>query len=120
MISLLLTLPAAFMDMVPSKVARTAASRGGPSTMGILDEVDKWIETNVGKVQKKSNVAGGSGWSTCTRYAIEGSDKELFVKASGSRNLESMFLGEALGLKALGASGALAIPEVLHLSLIHI
>lgn len=85
--------------------------------MGIFDDVDGWIVKEVGAIKSKSGVGGGSGWSTCTRYSIdshEGQKRELFVKVSGSANMESMFLGEALGLKALGASGALAIPEVLH------
>ena len=36
----------------------------------------------------------------------------MVVKASSSKPLERMFLGEALGLKALRESGHLAIPEV--------
>ena len=109
--SLALLLP----SMLPDSARLTSArSRSGNPSMGVLDDVDNWLTKNVGPIAKKSGVGGGSGWSTCTRYAIEGSDRELFVKASGSRNLESMFLGEALGLKALGVSGSLAIPEVLH------
>lgn len=111
---------AAALAVLPSmlfpatKLASVAATTrgGGMASMRVLDDVDKWIEGNVGVIKSKSNVGGGSGWSTCTRIAVE--DRELFVKASGSRNLESMFLGEALGLKALGQAGSLAIPEVLH------
>ena len=43
-------------------------------------------------------------------------DADIVVKASGSKPLESMFLGEALGLKALGASKTLKIPEVYHMA----
>ena len=59
-------------------------------------------------------MGGGSGWASCTKYVLEKDGKELFVKASPSRTLDSMFLGEGLGLKALGAAGSLAIPEVYH------
>lgn len=90
------------------------ATRGCHPSMSVMNDVDKWIESNVGAVASRSGAGGGSGWSQCTRYKIEGSDKELFVKASGSRNLESMFLGEAKGLQALYECGKLAIPEVLH------
>ena len=82
--------------------------------MAILDECEQWIGKNIGPIDKKSSVGGGSGWASCTRFTIQGSDQELFVKASPSRNLETMFLGEAVGLKALGASGSLAIPKVFH------
>ena len=36
------------------------------------------------------------------------------MKASGTKNLEQMFLGEALGLRALRASGTMAVPEVFN------
>ena len=66
--------------------------------MALRDEIDSWIAGNVGSIKQKRDV-DGSGWSSCMRYTIDGSDQELFVKASTSKNLESMFLGEALGLR---------------------
>ena len=83
-----------------------------PPNMHVMGDAEKWIADNVGKIDNKNGVGGGSGWSSCMKYKAGG--KELFVKASGSKRLEEMFLGEAKGLQALGASGALAIPEVLH------
>ena len=80
--------------------------------MGTSDDAEKWITENMGKIKKKSGMGGGSGWASLTRYEVEGARCDLVVKASGSRNLESMFLGEGIGLKALGASAAMAIPEV--------
>lgn len=81
--------------------------------MGVIQDAEKWIESNLSPIKSKSGVGGGSGWASCTRYKLE-NDKELFVKASGSKTLDSMFLGEGLGLKALGAAGSMAIPEVYH------
>ena len=43
---------------------------------------------------------------------VEGHRCDVVVKASSSKPLERMFLGEALGLRALRESGHLAIPEV--------
>ena len=48
------------------------------------------------QVAKKTTL-GGSGWSAFRRYAVEGSDKEYFVKTS-SRNSDEMFLGEVQSL----------------------
>ena len=107
----LLLLPSMMPSFSHSNSAH--ATRGGQPTMGIMDDVDKYIETNVGKIASRSGVGGGSGWAQCVRYKIEGG-KELFVKASGNKPLEKMFLGEGLGLKALYECGKLAIPEVLH------
>ena len=90
----------------------SAALRVPPVSMSIANEIEKYIEDNIGSIKSKRGVGGGSGWSQCTRFTLD--SKELFVKSSPSKNLESMFLGEALGLKALGASGSLAIPEVFH------
>ena len=80
--------------------------------MGAMQDAEKWITENVGSITKTSGMGGGSGWASLSRYSVEGSRCDLVVKASSSRPLESMFLGEALGLKALGASGSMAIPEV--------
>ena len=81
---------------------------------GVTSDVETWIEKHVGAIASKRSVGGGSGWSSCLRYSLEGSDRELFVKASSSKPCEKMFLGEGLGLRALGAAGSLAIPEVFH------
>ena len=51
-----------------------------------------------------------------TRYSVEGLRCDVVVKASSSKPLERMFLGEALGLRALRDSGHLAIPEATMLS----
>mmetsp|Transcript_11074 Transcript_11074/g.35280 ORF Transcript_11074/g.35280 Transcript_11074/m.35280 type:complete len:374 (-) Transcript_11074:1762-2883(-) len=80
--------------------------------MSIASDAERWITSNLGSITSKRSMGGGSGWASLTRYAVEGHEKELVVKASGSRPLESMFLGEALGLRALGASGSMAVPEV--------
>ena len=100
--------------VVPTPGSHTSRCR--VPCMALRDEIDSWIAGAVGSIKQKRDVGGGSGWSSCMRYTIDGSDQELFVKASTSKNLESMFLGEALGLKALGASGkeTMAIPEVIH------
>jgi len=44
---------------------------------------------------------------------VEGADRSFFVKSS-SRPCDIMFLGEALGLRAMHASKSVRIPEVLH------
>lgn len=81
--------------------------------MGISDDAEAWITANVGAIASKRNMGGGSGWASLTRYSVEGARCDLVVKASGSRKLESMFLGEGLGLKALrAASGSMVVPEV--------
>ena len=80
--------------------------------MGVMQDAEKWITDNVGPITKTSGMGGGSGWVSLSRYSVEGSRCDLVVKASSSRPLETMFLGEALGLKALGKSGSMAIPEV--------
>ena len=78
---------------------------------------DEWITTNVGPISAKYRMRGGSGWSACAKYTAGG--QELFVKSSVAHDLSSMYLGEALGLKALSeaghhSGGSLTIPSVLR------
>ena len=80
--------------------------------MGIIQDAEKWITDNIGPIKSQRGMGGGSGWASLARYSVEGFDKDLVVKASGSKRLEQMFLGEAKGLQALRASGSMAIPEV--------
>jgi len=91
---------------------RAPTPRGTPISMSVMQDAEKWITDNVGAITKMSRMGGGSGWASLSRYQVEGSRCELVVKASGSKPLEKMFLGEGLGLKALGASGSMAVPEV--------
>jgi len=56
---------------------------------------------------------GGSGWAAFMRVAVKGSEREYFVKTS-NRLSDAMFLGEALGLRAMYAANAVRVPEVLH------
>ena len=84
--------------------------------MRVFDDAEKWIGDNLGAIVKKKPMGGGSGWASLSRYEVAGMDADIVVKASGSKPLESMFLGEALGLKALGASKTLKIPEVYHMA----
>lgn len=69
----------------------------------------KWIEKEIGAIVKSQRM-GGSGWASFSRHTT--TERELFVKTS-SRNLEQMFYGEALGLRAMHATGTIRIPEVL-------
>ena len=100
------------LQFVPA--ARPRAAR--QITMRIFDDAEKWIGDNLGAITKKKPMGGGSGWASLSRYEVAGMDADIVVKASGSKPLESMFLGEALGLKALGASKTLKIPEVYHMA----
>ena len=107
------TLCAGLLLPTPGQLPASARTRAC-LRMGITDDAQKWLTDNLGPITSKRGMGGGSGWASLTRYAVEGQTTEFVVKASGTRPLENMFLGEALGLKALGASGALAIPKVFH------
>lgn len=80
--------------------------------MGISQDAEEWISANVGPVERSSRM-GGSGWAAFMRVAVKGSEREYFVKTS-NRPSDAMFLGEALGLRAMYAANAVRIPEVLH------
>mmetsp|Transcript_12888 Transcript_12888/g.26117 ORF Transcript_12888/g.26117 Transcript_12888/m.26117 type:complete len:330 (-) Transcript_12888:86-1075(-) len=107
MLAFVLNAAALLLPSPPPLVSRAQVVR-----MGIVDDAEAWIASNLGAVTSKKPMGGGSGWASLTRYAAEGCRCDLVVKASGSRSLESMFLGEALGLKALGAADSMAVPEV--------
>ena len=88
--------------------------RGNQKLPSIFEDVDTWVEANLGPVTARSRLRGRSVFSVCARYAV-GGGKQLFVKASTSRRHEEMYLGEALGLEALThAESGLAVPAVLH------
>jgi len=80
--------------------------------MGISQDAEEWISANVGPVERSSRM-GGSGWAAFMRVAVKGSEREYFVKTS-NRLSDAMFLGEALGLRAMYAANAVRVPEVLH------
>ncbi|KAL1528572.1 hypothetical protein AB1Y20_009913 [Prymnesium parvum] len=104
-------LPRALPPARTSSCASARARHDVAPTMGIMQDAEKWITDNIGPIRKSSGM-GGSSWASLARYSVENSRCDLVVKASGSRNLESMFLGEGLGLRALGASGSVVVPEV--------
>ena len=64
------------------------------------EAVKDWIATNLdsGSVTRE-NFAGSSSWSSAYTYETESGTK-YFVKVALGRN-QSMFEGEALGLRAL-------------------
>ena len=96
----------------PTGRALTGRPLATQMRMGIAEDAEAWITENMGKITSKRGMGGGSGWASLTRYTVEGARCDLVVKASGTKNLERMFLGEALGLRALRASGSMAVPEV--------
>ncbi|KAK3240806.1 hypothetical protein CYMTET_49379 [Cymbomonas tetramitiformis] len=72
-----------------------------------------WIQQNMGSgaVVRKQN-AGYSDWASAYTFETENGSR-YFVKISPGRD-ESMFAGEAEGLKAMFATQTLRIPEILH------
>ncbi len=80
--------------------------------MGIDADAERWITQNIGPV-KRSQRLGGSSWASFSRYTVEGKDSDYFVKSS-SRPSDVMFLGEAVGLRAMHATGTVTVPEVMH------
>ncbi|GAB4824243.1 hypothetical protein N2152v2_011289 [Parachlorella kessleri] len=77
------------------------------------DAVTQWMEQHLegGKVAKQAFV-GGSGWSSAYTYVMTGGQK-YFVKLAMGRD-ETMFKGEALGLRAMYDTGTVRIPKVHH------
>ena len=100
----------------PTALRFTSRRHAAPTMRIIFDDAEKWIGDNLGAITKKKPMGGGSGWASLSRYEVAGMDADIVVKASSNKPLESMFLGEALGLKALGASKTLKIPEVYHMA----
>lgn len=78
------------------------------------DGAAAWIEEHMGmgKVTGTS-FAGGSSWSSAYVYATE-SGRKLFVKTALGRDPQSMFRGEAEGLRAVHATRTVRVPEVHH------
>ena len=101
-------LPTSALLRPPACARRSPA----PPQLGIASDAEAWITENLGPITSKRSMGGGSGWASLTRYAVEGARCDVVVKASGSRPLKSMFLGEGLGLKALRSAGSMAVPEV--------
>jgi len=89
------------------------SSRASAPHMGVIADAEKWISDNLAPIKDRKGGGGGSGWASINTYTLE-DGRELFVKASGSKNCQEMFLGEGLGLKALGVADSLAIPKVYH------
>ena len=86
--------------------------------MGGEGDIKQWFLSNgFGDVAKKGGSFGGSGWSSTSRW--QSAEKSFFVKTS-SKKCESMFLGEAAGLRAMkkaadsmgGDEDRLVVPEV--------
>jgi len=90
--------------------ASCLANRASAVTMGIDQDATAWIGSNLGAVEKSSSL-GGSGWSSFRRVSVEDDAREYFVKTS-NRPSDAMFLGEALGLRAMYSAEAVRIPEV--------
>ena len=80
----------------------------------VAEDAEAWLTFNLGNIASKRSMASGSGGASLMRYTLEGSRCDVVVKTSRSKNLEQMFLGEALGLRALRASGSMVVPEVFH------
>lgn len=108
----MLALAALFGSFVgPPLLARSVAPRNRAAhCMSVDDNALRWVEANVGAVEL-SSAAGGSGWASFKRVKAGG--RELFVKTS-SRPSNVMFLGEAVGLRAMHATDSVVVPDVLH------
>lgn len=80
-----------------------------------MSAATEWLATNGYTIQKQQG-GGGSGWASFGAIDVvapDGANRRLFVK-SARRSAREMFEGEALGLRALRATKALRIPEVVH------
>lgn len=92
-----------------SFVGRTPLAPRATPRMAANDDALRWVEANVGAIESSSS-AGGSGWASFRRVKAGG--RELFIKTS-SRPSDVMFLGEAVGLRAMHATDSVVVPEVL-------
>ena len=92
-----------------------AAPSPSPSPSRSSDPVADWINAHcsadLGRVIDAGLGGGGSGWARTCVYDTDTGQK-IFAKASG-RSAESMFRGEAEGLRAMKAAGTeLRVPTV--------
>lgn len=92
-----------------SFVGRAPLAPRATPRMAANDDALRWVEANVGAIESSSS-AGGSGWASFRRVKAGG--RELFIKTS-SRPSDVMFLGEAVGLRAMHATESVVVPEVL-------
>jgi len=90
-----------------SPTRRRAATRTRASTS--TDALDRWLERELGARVVERASAGGSQWARALTRELENGAR-VFVKTS-ERGAE-MFVGEAAGLRALGATGAFVVPRV--------
>jgi len=90
----------------------SAPSQGQGGSKAAVGAVADWVEDNLGTRVVREAFIGGSGWSSQYGYTCE-DGRKLFVKTSLGRDV-SMFEGEALGLRAMEATGTLKIPHVYH------
>ena len=114
MLATLLPTALCALHLAPTTRPASTPHRLASPVMGISDDAEKWISDNLGAISSKQGMGGGSGWASLMRYSVEGLRCDVVVKASASRPLETMFLGEGIGLRALGASATMAVPEVFH------
>jgi fructosamine-3-kinase len=78
------------------------------------DAIAEWIEAEVPDAGKVTNISGrgSSGWASSSRYETD-SGMSFFVKQAKGRD-DSMFKGEALGLRAMYDTHTLRIPQVFY------
>ncbi len=78
------------------------------------DPAGGWIEENLnaGTITGQKFM-GGSNWSSAYVYQTS-SGQSFFVKTALGKTASEMFEGEALGLRAMGATNTVRIPEVFH------
>jgi protein-ribulosamine 3-kinase len=76
-------------------------------------DVQRAVEQATGSTVTHVSSLGGSSWSSAYRYDIA-DGRRLFVKLGRGAGAETMFAGEAAGLRAMSATRTLRIPAVLH------
>ncbi|KAJ1637744.1 Fructosamine kinase-domain-containing protein [Pavlovales sp. CCMP2436] len=96
-----------------ASLARPRAAHGRASAR--MSAATDWLTAN-GWTLGKEQGGGGSDWASFSSSSVtapDGTSRRLFIKAA-RRPAQEMFAGEALGLRALRAGGALRVPEVIH------
>ncbi|KAF8062042.1 protein-ribulosamine 3-kinase [Scenedesmus sp. PABB004] len=112
--------PASGGGLLPAAAHRSLCCRSRTtmrpqaSSAKVQSTAADWIEANLGAGPVvKETFVGGSNWSSAYIYDTAGG-RQLFVKlAMGGRD-DSMFQGEAQGLRAMHATKTVRVPEVYH------
>ena len=89
--------------------ARRSRDRARTRASAKTDALDGWLERELGADVVSRTRVGGSQWASFVTFELA-DGRKVFAKTS-ERSPE-MFVGEACGLRALGASGGFVVPRV--------